>query len=136
MSRNAPSRNGFTVVEVLFVLLIMSMLTGIFAFSSARRPQAFFARSLLRELESEQYQALFLRTKRSIRIEQDRLITEDRVQRFDSGNVCEPMTFSFNAKGSISKGGTLRCASQGSIFSIVMQLGTGRMRIESDSRSQ
>ncbi len=122
--------NGFTMLEVLLVLLIVGLL--IHCFGGIRAPDRLnlFARNLLGEIQIEQYQALYHRQSRQIAVETDHIETEDRRVAYPKSITCEAQVIRFNEKGNISKGGTVRCQQGDRQARLVFQLGAGRGRID------
>ena len=124
-----PAQNGFTLLECLLVLSIVVMLGAFITVPHHSSGGGLFSKTLVETLTNEQYLSLAERRQRTLTVSKNCLETEEKRFVFPDGCVCEPAKVSWNARGSISKGGTIRCSCGSSAIEIVMQLGSGRVRI-------
>lgn len=125
-------KNGYTIAQTLFVLMIIVITIGVFSLPRSRSGAGVYARTIVEVLNREQYKAIAGRKTRRVDLMARSMQTEEERLDYPGGIACQPHSVSWNAKGSISKGGSIRCTSNGGSFSIIMQLGSGRARIEFD----
>lgn len=119
--------NGFTLKEMLIVLLILCMLSRV---SIPRYdPLSLGMKKIQEACLQAQMQAYITKTKVPIEISRSEAYFGQLWMKFDQF-VCEPYAFHYNEKGNISKGGRLFCSAGQNQKSIVFQIGMGRMRIE------
>lgn len=123
-------RNGFTLLEMLLVLFIVS--SGVTLGASIHQPEGLqpVMKQLMMILETEQETAIMTRTRRSVRIEEHAISTSEERLSFPDGIACSPFEISFTPRGTVSKAGTIYCSSTSHQAKLVIQLGMGRMRYE------
>jgi len=119
--------NAFTLKETLVVLLIVMILSS---FSIPRASNKLVINKIEEACLSAQMLAYSYREKQDVAIgEKEADIGRERIV-FPADFVCEPLSFHYNEKGNISKGGTLRCVDGKKSYQLVFQIGMGRMRLE------
>ena len=127
MDRQKKNREGFTLIETLFVVALCVMMYGMFV---GKKATAFSLRLFLRQMkqycEEQQLSAMQAAQRRTIRFENDHALFDQESVFYPSGITCEPYAFAYNAAGNISKAGTLRCANEKEQGTLVFQLGSGR----------
>ncbi|MBF0580584.1 prepilin-type N-terminal cleavage/methylation domain-containing protein [Erysipelotrichaceae bacterium RD49] len=124
--------NGFTMLEMLVVMLIVVILAGSINAGHQDSSLGLFGKNLLHTIQIEQYQALAQRESRSIAIDAQSLDTPTSHQRYPSGISCSAQVITFNANGNISKGGSVTCRKSTQTIRLIFQIGSGKGRIEYD----
>lgn len=131
MDRPFPAKAaGFTMIETMLALLIVSISLIVFTAAVPSVSPAAFSRSLVRFLEIEQNEAIAQRQRRTIRIASDQIVSSSRSLPVPAGISCSAGEYSFNSQGHISTGGTIHCFSRSQSSRIVLQVASGRMRID------
>lgn len=122
--------NGFTILEMMIVVLIVSVL--LHALASAPRPDhlGLFSRQLLLTIQSEQFKAFESRQSRQIVIDKHAYETIEKRVEYPSSISCTPQVLLFTNKGNIAKGGSITCSQGSKRVRLVFQLGTGKGRID------
>ncbi len=126
-------RNGFTVVEILIVLLVMGVMMSL---GYARIPAAslnLFMKQLESAILSEQFAAFESREKREIQINRSSFQGNEMQFTYPRGITCSPLNLSYNARGNIAKAGSVNCSDGHHRSKMVFQIGAGRVRIEPTS---
>lgn len=127
-----PYANGFTLIEMLFVLLIGSII--VLLITKVSNYQSILLRydmEIMKEKIIEtQADAVIHNEKSFVRIQPTYMQYNNQVMYFHSDVICTPYTFHFNEKGSISNAGSFTCSAKNTSMKMIMQLGTGRIRIE------
>lgn len=121
--------NGFTLIESLLVLLIVSLVTTIF-YATAQTPLYLFMKQLQTQLVTSQQIAYVTKNTQVVDILEQGIVLNDQIMEYPFSVSCEPIHFHFNASGNISKAGTIVCHNKTQTKKIILQLGSGRMRIE------
>lgn len=120
------ANNGFTLIECLFVLMIVSVLC--FGVVSYRSHYGYLDIKKLEMLSIVSQEKAFF-GKRKVYISfGDQIVFDDQV--IHCGLHCSSASFFYNEKGNISQANTIVCESGGISYQLVYQLGTGRVRIE------
>lgn len=130
LSMVKPATNGFTLLETMLVLLIVVMLTALSLPGGRTSSLEIFMESLQTRLVSEQQEAYINKQARKAVIHTDFLQLEDQEIFYPAGIACDDYEISWNARGNVSKGGTITCYDETNIYKLVVQISTGRMRIE------
>ena len=114
MGKPYPNKNGFTLVEMLVVLLIVSML----GFG----------------LSTKMHSSLYVFMKhRKVYVEIGDSIYMDEVEYGIPHDIaCDHVSFYYNAKGNMSKAMSLHCQNASSQMKLVFQVGAGRVRLEKE----
>lgn len=125
-------KNGFTMLEMLVVMLIVVILASSLRASRPGTSLGLFARNLLNTIQIEQFQALANRETRTVAIDARALNTPTSYQKYPSTISCTQQVVTFNANGNITKGGSVTCRQYDQSIRLVFQIGSGRGRIEYD----
>lgn len=130
MDRPFPNKNGFTILEMLMVLLIVSVL----ALVTSSKPSSslyIFMKQVQSLCICAQQKAYVNSTK--IQVDMNESFWVDSMEYpIPKDIVCETDSFYYNEKGNISKANTLRCHNAKEKMKLVFQLGTGRVRLEKE----
>lgn len=122
--------NGFTILEMMVVLLIVSILLSTTQLSVKPDGLSLFSKNLLLTIQSEQFKAFETRQSRQIIIDQHHYETQEAKINYPSSISCTPQILRFTNKGNISKGGSITCTQGAKQIRLVFQLGTGKGRID------
>lgn len=125
-------KNGFTVGEMLMVLLIVILLTTISLPVQNPESLTLFMKTVMAKTISVQEKSFAEKQETEIRFESTKAVFDQTVYRYPEAVFCEEKVFSFNEKGNIRKGGTLRCQKKGTVQKLIFQIGTGRVRHEKE----
>lgn len=121
--------NAFTMLEVMVVLLIIGLLSSL-ALQPRGSSLTVFGKTLLVQIEKEQFQAAADRQSRFFELKTEYWHTKEQTAHFPAGVTCRPAYYRWNAKGNISQAGTIVCQKGNQTIKIVLQLGSGRGRLE------
>lgn len=132
MSTGENLTNGFTLIETLFVLLVVSVMALSSAPYSHHASLNVFMQSLQTKLEELQLQAFCSKEKIEASIDADGLYTEQEHMDFPRGIACQAWNGSFTEKGNISRAGTIHCTDGIHQQKLVIELGMGRMIIREE----
>lgn len=114
--------NGYTLIEMIFVLSIISIMT-LLTFRHIPDISDIKFKSLLSYLRQTQLESIQMHKRCDIEINGSALYLHDRS--FDlKPLVCDPVFFHYNEQGNISKAFTLRCQSKKE-YEARFQLGSG-----------
>lgn len=122
--------NGFTLLEALLVLFILSV--SIFFFSAVHHKPSLeiVCKKIMNLSVTMQERAFSQKVNQYVQIHTHEAIFEDTIFYYPEGIVCEGYDYHYNAKGNINQAGSITCTDSKSMKRIVVQLGSGRMRIE------
>lgn len=129
-TRDRFFHNGFTLLEMLVVLFIVSILLSVSSVPFHKDSLAFFSRNLLLEIQTEQFKAFESRQNRQFVIERNYYQTTTEKVDYPNSISCTPQVLLFTSKGNISKGGTVVCSQGTKQVRLVFQIGTGKGRID------
>ena len=130
MDRLYRNKNGFTLLEMLVVLLIVSILS--FGLSTRTHTSLYlFMKKIQTQCITAQEIAYVEHRRVDVSVG-SKIVIDDTEYRIDKDIVCEPISFYYNAKGNISKALTLRCQNANAKMKLIYQLGTGRVRLEKE----
>lgn len=122
------SKNGFSMVQMLFVLLIVCVLA-----LQARpyRPSLHvFMKQMLNESILMQEKAMKDKVDVVVKWEEKRVLFDGRVIEYPSSISCSSVSYHYNPKGNISKACSIVCTDGKVSRKLVFQLGFGRGRLE------
>lgn len=122
--------NGFTLLEMLIVLLIVSILLKSITLPTKNESLSLFSRNLLLNIQTEQFKAFESRQNRQFVIERNYYQTLKEKVNYPASITCTPQVLLFTSKGNISKGGTVVCNQGAKQVRLVFQIGTGKGRID------
>ncbi|WP_346671085.1 competence type IV pilus minor pilin ComGD [Faecalicoccus acidiformans] len=122
--------NAFTLLEGLFVLLIISLLTLVTIFKPVSSSLKLFGNQILSYCVFTQEKAFMDKEQKNVEIKTDHAIFDKIRFNFPHSITCDPFTYHYNAKGNISQAHTIHCQNEQDSISLVFQLGSGRVRIE------
>lgn len=123
--------NGFTLIEVLLVLFVISMLMLIFPMLLPQKSVQFSyeLHTLKAMIQMTQLLALEEHRSQSIVISSSYAENEIEFTSFVSGMSCTPTVVSFAANGKVTHAQTIRCYLFGKEKQIVIELGSGCMYV-------
>ena len=125
-----PNKNGFTLVEMLVVLLIVSMLG--FGLSTKIHSSLYvFMKNLQTLCITAQEKAYVKHRKVYVEID-DSIYMDDVEYKIPHDIACDHVSFYYNAKGNMSKAMSLHCQNASSQMKLVFQVGAGRVRLEKE----
>lgn len=124
-----PSANAFTLLETLFVLFLISMLT-VLSLLPHKSQLEYFSKKLLAYSVLTQEKAFSTKETKEVRIEKNRAFFDDIEFKYPQDITCTPFSFHYNARGNISQAKTIECTERNNTISIIYQLGSGRVRLE------
>lgn len=129
MGRQYPN-NAFTLLEALLVLLILSV--SVFSFSQIHRKPSLeiVCKKIMTLSMTMQERAFSQKLNQYVQIHTHEAIFEETIFYYPEGIVCEGYDYHYNAKGNINQAGSITCTDSINMKRIVVQLGSGRMRIE------
>lgn len=130
-----PCDSGFTLVEMLLVLLLLSVL--LLVTPLLKRQQRILLRMDVQQIREicTKAQAQAIREHKSIPIKIQgskvcsKVYCNREIYSLQSSTSCSSMSFHYTAQGTISKAFTLNCRSASSTVQLVAQLGSGRMDV-------
>lgn len=124
--------NGMTLVEMLLVFMIVIIVAGMIPKPSFHSRTAFSLK--MKEMKEHMLQAqttaILEHSKQEVRFTTEGMYYGTQFCGYEQKLVCEPSVFHFTKDGTISKAGTIRCSDEMHQGAFVMQLGSGRIRIE------
>lgn len=126
-------RNGFTVMEMLIVMLIVGILMSMGVNRTPSASLNLFMKQLQSAILTEQFGAFEEREKRQVRIDRHSFKGDAIFFDYPQGITCSPLTVSYNARGNIAKAGTVNCSDGHHFGKLVFQIGAGRVRLEMES---
>ena len=130
MDKPYPNKNGFTLVEMLIVLFIVSMLG--FGLSFRMHSSLYvFMKNLQTLCITAQEKAYVDHKKVYVKLN-DKIYVDEVEYLIPNDIVCDSVSFYYNAKGSMSKALSLHCQNASSQMKLVFQVGAGRVRLEKE----
>ena len=119
---------GYTLIEMTFVLSIISIITLLSAYSLPDTSNLQF-NYLISNIRKAHVESLIKHQKQTIEIYDSSVyINDSKINIYPLS--CEPNYFHFNNKGNISNACTIYCSSKNKNYEIKLQLGSGWMSIE------
>lgn len=122
--------NGFTVLEMMIVLLILSISTLGIQAHSYHPSLSIFMKKMMSYSIVLQEQAYLEKEEKQVDIGSSYAVFDDDVFNYPNGISCDLQSFHYNEKGNISRANTVTCHQGKESMSLIYQLGTGRVRIE------
>lgn len=130
MDKPYPNKNGFTLVEMLIVLFIVSMLGFGLSFHMHSSLYVFMKR----------LQTLFITAQEKAYVQHrnvyvnlnDKIYVDEVEYLIPQDIVCDSVSFYYNAKGNMSKAMSLHCQNASNQMKLVFQVGAGRVRLEKE----
>ena len=130
MDKPYPNKNGFTLVEMLIVLFIVSMLG--FGLSFRMHSSLYvFMKNLQTLCITAQEKAYVDHKKVYVKLN-DKIYVDEVEYLIPNDIVCDHVSFYYNAKGNMSKALSLHCQNASSQMKLVFQVGAGRVRLEKE----
>lgn len=129
MGKPSQISNGFTLIEMLLVLLIVSVVS----FGLYTKPVSslyLFMRQLQSACILAQEKAFVYKEVQKVYIESNTIYFNEESMDVPGSISCTPFSFHYNAKGNISRANTIICGDNNKTMKLVFQLGSGRVRIE------
>lgn len=133
-SARKSQANGFTLIQVLLVLLIASVFLLPVKSLSAGSSGAIQMEALRMLLAEEQMKAFVRKEVRRTEITASGVQTPDGGHAFVQDMACLPAEVYWNENGAPGKAATLRCTIQEEPWKLVIGLGSGRMHYEKESQ--
>lgn len=130
MDKPYPNKNGFTLVEMLVVLLIVSMLG--FGISSRLHSSLYVFMKRLQTLCITAQEKAYVQHRKVYVDIQDSILIDEIEYAIPHDIVCDNTSFYYNAKGNMSKAMSLHCQNASSQMKLVFQVGAGRVRLEKE----
>ncbi|MFC7370415.1 competence type IV pilus minor pilin ComGD [Fictibacillus iocasae] len=138
------NRNGYTFIEMMIVLLVVSIFLGAGVFSLRTFYETVQTRSFLKSLKKDLYftQQTAVSTESFVSLvfhQGHTYIIRDGVKSLKKVTYPDhvsvepysmPLTITYNGRGNISQGGTLVIRANQKRFHLVFQLGKGRFYID------
>lgn len=131
MARQRFTNGGYTLIEMLLVLTLLSVFLLLVPFHHAQRKTLLYTEMEALRQHVLQAQSEAILTHRRITVQSDTAIyiQNKRILRH-SKLSCARQSFHFNAQGNVSKACTLHCQMDGKQASLVIELGSGRMYVQ------
>lgn len=119
MDRQVYKNSGYTLIEMIFVLTMLIVMTGM---TIRHIPDSSYLhfKALQALLRQSQLEGISKQKRHEIHINQNKVTINDKDYLF-SPLVCDPLLFHYNEQGNISKAFTMRCNGYKAVF----QLGSG-----------
>lgn len=130
MDKPYPNKNGFTLVEMLIVLFIVSMLGFGLSFRMHSSLHVFMKR--LQTLCITAQEKAYVDHKKVYVKLNDKVYVDEVEYLIPNDIVCDSVSFYYNAKGNMSKALSLHCQNASSQMKLVFQVGAGRVRLEKE----
>lgn len=122
--------NGFTMVEVLLVLLIVLVLSLASVQVRTVDSLSVFMEKMMAKCVLLQEEAFITKETKYVQIMAHGTYFDDEYFEYPSSISCSSISFFYNAKGNISMANTLTCSNTNSKRKLIFQLGSGRVRLE------
>ena len=130
MDKPYPNKNGFTLVEMLIVLFIVSMLG--FGLSFRMHSSLYVFMKRLQTLCITAQEKAYVDHKKVYVKLNDKIYVDEVEYLIPNDIVCDSVSFYYNAKGNMSKALSLHCQNASSQMKLVFQVGAGRVRLEKE----
>lgn len=126
-----PYDNGFTLVEMMLVLFLLSVL--LLLTPLLNRQHGILLRMDVEQIReictTAQAQAMKEHRRVTIKIHGSKVYRDSQLYALQGSTSCSPMSFHYTPQGTISQAFTLNCRSAASSIQLVAQLGSGRMDV-------
>lgn len=130
MDRPSLDKNGFTMLEMMIVLLIVSILSfGLY--SKMQSSLYVFMKQVQTLCITAQQKAYVQRRKVYVHI-QDSIQVDETEYFIPKDIACDSVDFYYNAKGNMSKAFSFHCSNASTKMKLVFQVGAGRVRLEKE----
>ena len=130
MDKPYPNKNGFTLVEMLIVLFIVSMLG--FGLSFRMHSSLYVFMKNLQTLCITAQEKAYVEHKKVYVNLNDKIYVDEVEYLIPHDIVCDSVSFYYNAKGNMSKAMSVHCQNASSQMKLVFQVGAGRVRLEKE----
>ena len=130
MDKPYPNKNGFTLVEMLIVLFIVSMLG--FGLSFRMHSSLYVFMKNLQTLCITAQEKAYVEHKKVYVKLNDKIYVDEVEYLIPNDIVCDSVSFYYNANGNMSKALSLHCQNASSQMKLVFQVGAGRVRLEKE----
>lgn len=130
MDKLYPNKNGFTLVEMLIVLFIVSMLG--FGLSFRMHSSLYVFMKRLQTLCITAQEKAYVEHKKVYVNLNDKIYVDEVEYLIPHDIVCDSVSFYYNAKGNMSKAMSVHCQNASSQMKLVFQVGAGRVRLEKE----
>ncbi|MDD7281380.1 competence type IV pilus minor pilin ComGD [Floccifex sp.] len=120
--------NGFTIVEMLFVLLIVCMFS--IPIQKPKSSLTMFMKQMMAYSITMQQKAFETKQEVNVTINKHNALFDEYSVDYPSNISCTPVSFHYNENGNISKALTLSCYEENKQMKLIYQLGSGRVRYE------
>lgn len=130
MDKPSLNKNGFTFLEMMIVLLIVSILSfGLY--SKMHSSLYVFMKQVQTLCITAQQKAYVERRKVYVSI-QDSILVDEVEYGIPKDIACDSVSFYYNAKGNMSKAFSFHCSNTNTKMKLVFQVGAGRVRLEKE----
>ena len=130
MDKPYPNKNGFTLVEMLIVLFIVSMLG--FGLSFHMHSSLYVFMKNLQTLCITVQEKAYVQHRNVYVNLNDKIYVDEVEYLIPQDIVCDSVSFYYNAKGNMSKAMSLHCQNASNQMKLVFQVGAGRVRLEKE----
>ncbi|MGM9946701.1 prepilin-type N-terminal cleavage/methylation domain-containing protein [Floccifex sp.] len=120
--------NGFTIIEMLIVLLILVCFT--IPFVKPDPSFDIFMKKMRIYSIICQEKAFLYKQNQNVSIQEHQAVFDDFVYVYPETITCEPVSFHYNSNGNISQALSYSCQSLTQQKTLIYQLGSGRVRYE------
>ena len=121
--------NGFTLLETLIVLLVVGICL-MCSVSANQPPLMIFMKQLQSRLLLAQQNAFISKKRIPIQIGNQAALFDEDYMSYPLSVSCSSIVLSFNSNGAPNKACSITCTNGLQVRKIIIQLGSGRMRIE------
>ena len=130
MAKQASDK-GFTLVEMMIVLFVISMLILIFPITKPQKiVQLQYEANAIKEiLIQTQVMAMNNHQDKQVVVSSNAIRYLDKTYQLPGGISCTPKTIRYTDSGSIVQAGTIRCSCDGATKQIVYELGSGAVYV-------
>lgn len=125
------NNRGFTMIETMIVLLILTILILIIPTTMTKRGSLQFACKKIKDIIiHEKALALFEKQEHHILIKNQTIyLNKDQIS-IENQVYCEEYELYFNARGNVDKAGTIQCFYQNKTKEIIINLGSGNVYVK------
>lgn len=125
------SNKGFTLLEMLIVLFVISMLVVIFPFVKPQKhiQLGYEMQNIKQLLLQTQISALQEHCEKQVKITSDTVYYDGHRYALVEGMHCDPASIYYHANGNVNQAKTIRCSCFGESKKLVIELGSGAVYV-------